>query len=328
MQILLTFDYEVFFGDDSGSIEKCMIEPSNRLMEIAKQQDIKLVFFVDIGYYIQLKKQNSAQNTQDLLLFEQQVKSMVAQGHDVQLHIHPHWEKAVFEQGKWKFNMHQCYKLADFPDEAIEEIISRYKAALDNLSGQKSIAFRAGGWCIQPFDRLKNSFHNEGIRIDSSVFAGAKFYSEQYAFDFSSAPKKDHYRFQNDVNMEDCDGEFLEMPITSHRYSPLFYWRLYILGRLFPKRHKMLGDGIFLAQPGRKKSVLTNFTWNHASSDGFYASKLNKITDLKAKDEYMVVIGHPKSMTEYSFEKLEQYILKQKKKHYFTTFSELSKKII
>ncbi|MFN5786043.1 MAG: hypothetical protein ACK457_08720, partial [Flavobacteriia bacterium] len=108
-------------------------------------------------------------------------------------------------------------------------------------------------------------------------------------------------------------------------YSPLFYWRLYILGRLFPSRHKMLGDGKFLSQPGRKTSVLTNFTWNHVSSDGFYASKLNNcvrsFSDRAFSD--MVIIGHPKSMTVYSFEKLEKFVEIWHNKHSFITFRDL-----
>jgi hypothetical protein len=120
------------------------------------------------------------------------------------------------------------------------------------------------------------------------------------------------------------NGDFLEIPITSYRYSPLFYWRLYALGRLFPKQHKMLGDGSFLPQPGRKQSVLTSYTWNHASCDGYYASKLNEIARRQANAPYMVVIGHPKGMTNYSFKALIRFVLNQQKQHQFTTFQEVS----
>ncbi len=323
MQILLTFDYELFFGSSSGSIEKCMIEPSQRLMNIAKNHEIKLVFFVDIGYYIQLKKYNFPELKKDKILFENQIREMIALGHDVQLHIHPHWEKASYADGKWHFDMTNCYKLADFEEDERIAIVKRYKAELDDLTQLESHTFRAGGWCIQPFSNLEKVFKTLGIKIDSSVFAGAKFESAQYFFDFSSAPKKAIYRFQSDVNLENHKGDFIELPITSYKYSPLFYWKLYGLGRLFPSQHKMIGDGTFLAQPGRKKSVLTHFTWNHASVDGYYASMLNKITSQQKEKDYMVVIGHPKGMTEFAFKKMEQYIIKQKKTHSFITYSDV-----
>lgn len=322
MQIFLTFDYELFFGSKAGSIEKCMIEPTQRLLEIAERNAIKLVFFVDIGYYIHLKKQNSQKAVNDTRLFEKQIRQMIDGGHDVQLHIHPHWEKAIYESDSWIFDMKNAYKLADFPDSEIERIVRDYKTALDDLTQKKSFAFRAGGWCIQPFHRLEQLFMKLGIRIDSSVFPGAKYSTDQYDYDFTNAPKKDSYCFQSDVTIETENGFFTEIPITSYRYSPLFYWKLYILGRLFPNRHKMVGDGVFLSQPGKKKSVLTNYTWNHASSDGYYASKLNDIAKRNQGNSNMVVIGHPKGMTEYSFKQLERFIQHQKKKkHTFVTFS-------
>jgi hypothetical protein len=84
----------------------------------------------------------------------------------------------------------------------------------------------------------------------------------------------------------------------------------------------MLGDGSFLKQPGRKKSVLTNFTWNHVSTDGYYASKLIQIEKRFEQNntEHMVIIGHPKSMTKFSFNKLEDFLIRYHKKHQFLTF--------
>ena len=88
----------------------------------------------------------------------------------------------------------------------------------------------------------------------------------------------------------------------------------------------MLGDGIFLSQPGRKSSVLTNFTWNHVSTDGYYASKLNeslkRITKERKKD--MVIIGHPKSSTLFSFKFLEKFIRNNYIVNSFLTFRDLN----
>ncbi len=56
MNIFLTYDYELFFGEESGSVDKCMIEPTNELLKIAKEFNIKMTFFVDIGYLIKLKE--------------------------------------------------------------------------------------------------------------------------------------------------------------------------------------------------------------------------------------------------------------------------------
>jgi hypothetical protein len=327
MNIFLTYDYELFFGESTGSVDKCLIEPTNRLLNLSKLFNVKMTFFVDVGYLIKLKE--FAIDNSELAIDQQkvleQLKCIIESGNSIQLHIHPHWERSSYKDGKWQIITDNAYKLADFSDDEIRRIVTSYKNYLDDLIGLKTTAFRAGGWCIQPFTRLKTLFKELEIKIDSSVFPGGKFNSIHYSFDFTKAPKKSTYRFDSDECEEVENGYFTEYPISSWKYSPLFYWRLYAWGRIIPSQHKMLGDGIFLAQPGRKKSVLTNYTWNHVSSDGFYASKLTTCLNEfeKRKFSNMVIIGHPKSMTNYSFRKLENFIQKNHTKHDFVTFNEL-----
>ena len=176
---------------------------------------------------------------------------------------------------------------------------------------------------MQPFERLREVFSDLGIQIDSSVFPGGQFISPHYDFDFRNAPRKDKYAFSKDVCVEDPQGEFTEYPISSRYYSPFFYWKLYVLGRLFPKKHKMWGDGLFLAQPGRKRSVLTSFTWNHVSTDGYYASMLDSsLKNFQAKGfGEMVVIGHPKGLTDYSLHKLNRFLSENHQKHQFISLN-------
>lgn len=327
MNIFLTYDYELFFGKSAGSVDKCMIEPTNELLKIAKEFNVKMTFFVDIGYLIKLKE--FLPTYPELQLDDSKVRKQLIQileeGHDIQLHIHPHWEKSYYEDGKWVFVTENAYKLADFDQEEIKRIVVSYKTFLDEIVGYKTTTFRAGGWCIQPFHKLKAVFEEVGIKYDSSVFPGGSFSSSDYSFDFTKAPKKSHYSFEDDECQEVENGPFIEYPISSRRYSPLFYWRLYILGRLFPSQHKMIGDGDFLAQPGRKQSVLTNFTWNHISTDGYYASKLEETLNTfeKMKTEDLVVIGHPKGMTLFSLKATKKFISKAHTKHVFRTFKEL-----
>lgn len=327
MNIFLTYDYELFFGESTGTVEKCLIEPTDRLLKLCKDFNIKMTFFVDVGYLIKLDEfaDKFPELMEDRKKVQNQINEIISSGNDIQLHIHPHWEKTYYNDGKWYIVTDGAYKLDDFSDEEIHRIVKSYKKYIDDITGRKTTTFRAGGWCIQPFSRLHQIFKELEIKYDSSVFPGGKFSSKHYSFDFTNAPKKSHYRFETDECLEQKDGFFTEYPISSMRYSPLFYWRLYILGRLFPLQHKMLGDGSFLAQPGRKKSVLSNFTWNHVSSDGYYASKLEQCT-LKFHEKgssEMVVIGHPKSMTNYSFRILEKFLESNHNKHRFIAFNDL-----
>jgi hypothetical protein len=327
MNIFLTFDYELFFGEKTGTVEKCMIEPTNKLLQMARKYSIPMTFFVDVGYLVRLETESAKHFNlkSDLTKVKNQITEMIECGCDVQLHIHPHWERSYYNGEKWVIEVDGCYKLADFEEYELVHIVTFYKDYLEEISRKKVHTFRAGGWCIQPFNRLKDLFKDVGIKYDTSVFPGGNFESKHYSFDFRSAPRKSSYRFEDDVCEEVETGSFTEYPISSMLYSPFFYWRLYILGRLFPRNHKMVGDGVFLSQPGRKKSVLTNYTWNHVSSDGYYASKLKIVLRKMIKESFtdMVIIGHPKSLTLFSIEVLETFVKKSYLTHNFRSFREL-----
>ncbi len=325
MQVILTFDYELFFGTTTGSVQKCMIEPTDRLLEIASRHQIPLVFFVDIGFLVKLQEYRSRypELESDFNRIVAQLQRMQTLNCEVQLHIHPHWEKSVYDGSKWVLVTDGCYKLSDFPDEEAAAIVRKYHAALTELSGKKPTTYRAGGWCIQPFSQVEQVFRELEIEKDSTVFPGGKFESEHYDFDFTGVPVfSNPYRFRSEITKAEPSGNFLEIPIASWEFSPWFYWRLYALGRLNPADHKMIGDGSFLAQPGRKKSVLLHRTWNHVSSDGYYASKL--ISQAKCYNRkqvrVFVVIGHPKGMTNYSLKKLESFVARTKQVYEFVNF--------
>ena len=54
--LLLSVDYELFFGDDAGTVENCMIRPLNHLMEILEPSGSKMTVFIDVMHYYRLKE--------------------------------------------------------------------------------------------------------------------------------------------------------------------------------------------------------------------------------------------------------------------------------
>lgn len=327
MNLFLTYDYELFFGKPAGSVEKCIIEPTNKLIALAEKHRIGFTYFVDVGYLIALEKymKEFPALTSDYELVVNQIHRLLSLGNDVQLHIHPHWEASYYDGKEWVMLVDGYYKLSDFSDEDAQKIITTYKATLEEIINRKVHSFRAGGWCLQPFSQVKDVFKNEGIKFDSTVFQGGYFETKHYYFDFRNAPNKGKYRFEDDLCVENDSGYFTEYPIGGWYYNPLFYWNLYVRGRLNPKDHKMIGDGNYVPQPGRKWKNLTQPNWNHVSSDGYFTQKLKKITKSYAKKGRtdMVIIGHPKCLTNYGLQKLDEYIAFAKKKHRFKTFIDL-----
>ena len=45
MKVLITFDYELFFGNKSGTFQKSILEPVEALQKIAKKYAVKFTFF-------------------------------------------------------------------------------------------------------------------------------------------------------------------------------------------------------------------------------------------------------------------------------------------
>ena len=94
MNIFLTFDYELFFGENPGSVEKCMLEPTRDLLRIAKGRNVSYTFFVDIGYIIRAEEYPELE--EEVSKVKTQLLHLVSLGHDLQLHVHPHWENAEY----------------------------------------------------------------------------------------------------------------------------------------------------------------------------------------------------------------------------------------
>jgi len=324
MDVFLTFDYELFFGEKSGSVEKCIIEPTNQLIKIAQKHAVKLTFFVDCGhlYMLQKNKNKFKALEKDFESISGQLKELISLGHECALHIHPHWEDAIFDGEEWIFDVKR-YKLSDFPIEEIKNIFIKYKKVLEDLTGVSTSVFRAGGWCIQPFDKIESAFKKTGIKLDSTVFPGGFLNSDTHFYDFGKAPDKELWKFSDDVCKEDKNGIFLELPISSYVYSPLFFWKLFTLGRLFPRYHKAVGDGKSISLKGMKKKYLTQDQLLPVSSDGYFSRKLDKILldYRKAGKSKLVVIGHPKACTLYSYEKLEAFIMTNKTESNFLILS-------
>jgi hypothetical protein len=322
MKIAITWDYELFFGEKSGTVNKCLLDPSFELLKIAQNTNAKFTFFVDSGMlYYGEKEQNFLIEHNQIV---DQIKGWDKLGHETGLHIHPHWEDAIWK-GQWQFNLNR-YKLNDFIDEEINNIFNSYLDSLKKHVQNPIFSYRAGGWCIQPFSRIKNEFSQTGLKIDSSVFPGGINIKSPYYYNFTNHPDKEKWSFEDNVCEIQKDGPFLEIPIAAQKYSPLFFWKLFLLGRLNPKIHKPLGDGFPAKGGGSKKDLLTKSHHLCVSADGYFVTKIEKAIRSAEEKKWnsLVIIGHPKACTRFSLSYLELLISKLSNKHEFVCLRDLA----
>ena len=313
MRTLVTLDYEVYFGRRTGTVERCLLEPTEALLDIAERRGAPLAFFVDAGYLLALRREmrRAPALARDHAAVCKQLKRIARRGHELQLHIHPHWEDARWEEGAWRLDLAR-YALHSFAPGEIGDIVERYLAALRDLGGPSAgRAYRAGGWVIQPFDRLREALHSAGVAIDSTVYPGGHRGGTVQPYDFRAAPARSRWRFEADPLVEDANGAFLEVPIASRRLTPDFFWRLAAARKAGGARHRPFGDGEAIAMDGGDLIArLTAPSTSVVSIDGYKASFLEEAADDYRRRglEDFVVLGHPKALSPFSLERLDSFL--------------------
>ncbi|WP_019613722.1 hypothetical protein [Psychromonas ossibalaenae] len=314
VKLLISLDYELFFGNKSGSVEHSLIRPTQYLLNVVNKYDTKISLFVDAGFLIKLKQYSADFPilTDQYASVKKQLKSLSEQGHDIQLHIHPHWQDSSYSSEGWLINTKR-YRLHDFCPQEQDEIVTSYKQELESCTEQEIFAFRAGGWCLQPFEEIKQSLENNNIWLDSTLFTDGCCDDPSRSFNFKGMPDKAWWRFTDDPLTEQQDGYFTELPISAIKTSPLFFWKLAFHKQLSSSKFSPFGDGkAIIHDKSYYIQRLSRTTCGPVSLDGCKAGQLDKaLNEHKNKaDPHAVfnVMGHPKSLTPYSLEKLNIFL--------------------
>lgn len=328
MNIHFTLDYELFFGTSSGTVENCMIKPTNELLELLKPHNIKATFYVDVGYIECAGRLNCDNENVEKVV--KQLQQLNNEGHDLQLHIHPHWDDANYVDGKWLFDMSR-YRLADFSKHEAASIIKRYVAVFGELNLPKPVAYRAGGWCIQPFEHIADALYENGIRVDSTVYNGGKNRSKTHFFDFTKSPKLNDWRFNNNPCKAVHNGRFYELPISHIHVQPLFFWQFAFAKKLGSEQHKAYGDGSAVAMSKLQMMKLLLFPSSSVASIDGYKAKLmkkaegNQLRQLGQNSD-LVFIGHPKVFSDYSLKQVKYFLQQSSSVKFLTTSDWLKQK--
>jgi len=221
-RIILSYDYELFFGERSGTVRNSLIEPTKALLDAMEKVGFRGTFFIDVLMIKYLSQNLDDRSKLDLDMIEGQLRDIVRRGHRIELHLHPHWVDAKYNgDGTWNFDDFHNYCLSSFQEESIVSMFTEGVNYLNRIGSEvypnyNVVAFRAGGWAIQPFKKLKKAFTSAGIKIDSSCARGIYVQNDNSYYDFRNLPEKGFYRFEDDVCQEDYKGSFIEVPITTY----------------------------------------------------------------------------------------------------------------
>ena len=306
-KILLTFDVELFFGKKSGSIDNCIIKPTELILKQLENKSVKGTFFIDSSFLLFLKSNSLSA---DLKKMSYLINKIESANHEVGLHIHPHWVDAIISvDSNYKFLSYDNYSIFTFSGSYYEHCMEAH----DILSGYLSssiTSFRAGGYCSQPFSEISKVFKNTDIYIDSSVVPNFKSSAKPFNFDYKNVTNVAPYKFVDDNTKPDDSGLNIELPVTSIELSGInrIYEKLKRLGRT----ERRYGEGVGLRFDtnisNRFKSVRKVLTLDDSS--------YQEINNAIKKLDYANVVSHPKNFTPSSLKILDKILDNSKYKFY------------
>ena len=316
--MLLGLDYELYFGQRTGSPEHCILNPTSVLVDALQTANTgyspKITLFVDACYLLRLKQlehQHPELQPQREAI-QQQLRQLSLKGHSIQLHIHPHWLDCDYDNGQWRMDTRR-YRLHDVVAEEQTRLVLEATRLLQECTESEVFAYRAGGWCLQPFDRIATALSQAGIWMDSTVYADGLCEDPLRWFDFRGAPNKPYWSFDNDPLQENEQGRFVELPISHQTVSPLFFWRMALLKKLGRSDDiKPFGDGAaMVAHSAYYWERLTRHSSGPASIDGIKGDLLEDAWRQHRRNNpagYFNVMGHPKALTPRSIRRLVQFL--------------------
>jgi hypothetical protein len=318
--LIFTLDYEIY-GNGQGDLQSLVIDPTNKFIGISNEYGIQVTIFPDVQEFIEMKEKVEYECVINVV--ESQLKSIIRQGHDVQLHLHPQWYKAIYDGDTW----HLDYKrvaISNLPLDDSVQLISSGRSYLENLLREanpdyKCRAFRAGYWCMTPSENILKALGLCRIESDTSVFKWGQekgpYVNYNYANAFSNYMP--WYTDDKDINRKSFDNTgILEIPMYCERarLPALLTYKRFRLSR----RAKETTMDLNPAQITEKwKKVKNIFSYYPKKFDfcrlTFPEMKrmINRIIKKNPKDGYLPVfaIGHSKEfLYDRDYRKILRYI--------------------
>jgi hypothetical protein len=350
--VLYSTDYELFLGANFVPERKVLIEPTERLLSAYEALGAPLTLFADVA---SIWRHRELQRDDFPRLAESQMQEAIRRGHDVQTHLHPHWLFASPDGGAWSFppakyllgniaaDAEDCYRLS-------RDLLLRCKRYLESLLQQvdanyRCIAYRAGGYGVQPNDRaIFSALTDAGFLIDSSIVPGMRLLSKVHEIDFRGVPHQPNYRIAcTGINTAAVRGVY-EIPVIAGRMSPAGYMRA-LLAYARSRRPssnaewRQHGRGVLQIEPettGRLRRILRSTLrklsllsrrWEMLalSDDAAMMFSLTKsyIGRFASGPVYFSMISHPKTLTSAMLRALGEYH-KKMHLHYGSGFRALS----
>jgi len=189
IHLTLVDDWELS-GNGSGDIRRLQFEPMRRLVTIYNRLGIRGSFNAEVMQQITFRQHQDRYEELKVLAdeWDHNVRETFRQGHDIQLHIHPQWQDAEYDNGRWKLT--SDWSILNYPREAALHMLRSGKEYLENLLREidpnyRCVSFRSGAWCIAPSPHMLDLLAKLGIVFDMSIVAGVRYDTRNIKLDYT-----------------------------------------------------------------------------------------------------------------------------------------------
>ncbi|HEY6189698.1 MAG TPA: hypothetical protein VIW80_18735 [Pyrinomonadaceae bacterium] len=225
--IFLAFvdDWELS-GNGSGDPEELQFRPMRELVKIYNAHGIRGSFNAEMMQQLTFRKfQHQYSELKTLAdLWDSHVLETFKQGHDIQLHIHPQWSGARYENGAWRLTAD--WNILNHEADAALEMIRAGKSYLENLlrtvePGYACVSFRSGAWCIAPSKHMLGLLAELGIVFDMSIVGGVRYDTRNIKLDYTNCEEDflPYYPDMEDARKLSSRREKIICVPTNHFYG-------------------------------------------------------------------------------------------------------------
>ena len=188
IHLALVDDWELS-GNGSGDIGELQFEPMRKLTAIYNRLGIRGSFNAEVMQQLNFRRhqKDHPELTELADEWDNLVSETLRQGHDIQLHVHPQWYKAGYDD---RWHLTSDWSILNYPAETALELLSSCKSYLEDLLRKvnpdyRCVSFRSGAWCIAPSPHLLGLLVRLGIVFDMSIVSGVKYDTRHVKLDYT-----------------------------------------------------------------------------------------------------------------------------------------------
>ncbi len=268
-------------GDGSGDPHELQFAPMRKLVEIYNAQNIRGSFNAEVLQQLTFRQFQDEHPELKALAdeWDDSIRETFRQGHDVQLHIHPQWSSAEYQDGKWKLN--GDWSILNYSAEQARALIARGKEYLENLlrpidPNYATVSFRSGSWCIAPSPFMLSLLADFGIVFDMSIVGGVRYQTRRIELDYSNCEEDflPYYPVMTDARRVSDKPEPIVCLPTNHFYGSRRSTLQHHVGKLSAKlKNRTSSDD------DSKASARSVKTYGHEWAQTSHDSTLRRVYD-------------------------------------------------